>query len=139
VLAACGSSAPPPVAVEQPTPTGAARTACTRLLRDLPGNVEGEPRRPTRPEDGFVAAWGDPPVVLRCGVPEPPQLTPTSETVEVNGVEWFLVESRSSYTFITVGRVAGVEVRVPGRVPRTAATAPLVDVAAAVDRDVPRG
>jgi hypothetical protein len=75
--------------------------------------------------------------VLRCGVDKPRGLTPTAEIIEVNGVEWFLSESRRGYTFTTVGRVAYVELTVPSAVERSEATAPLVDLAAAVSRSVP--
>lgn len=102
----------------------------------LPATVDGRKRRATDPASVRVAAWGDPAVVLRCGVPRPRQLAPTSEVVEVNGVAWFL-EPGSAYVFTTVGRVANVEVRVPSSVERSAATAPLVDLARAVSRNDP--
>jgi hypothetical protein len=55
-----------------------------------------------------------------------------SEVLEVEGVEWFLVESDAGYTFTTVGRAANVEVTVPSEVDRSEATAPLVDLAPAI-------
>jgi Protein of unknown function (DUF3515) len=60
-----------------------------------------------------------------------------SEVLEIEGVEWFLVESDAGYTFTTVGRTANVEVTVPSEVDRSEATAPLVDLAPAVTRAVP--
>jgi hypothetical protein len=76
-------------------------------------------------------------VVLRCGVGRPAGLTSTSEVVEVDGVEWFLSEPAPPYVFTTVGRGTYLQVRVPGSVPRAQATAPLVDLAAAVKRSFP--
>jgi Protein of unknown function (DUF3515) len=87
----------------------------------------------------LTAAWGDPPVVLRCGVADPTGLTATSEIIEVEGVDWFLTEPASAYVFTTVGRRANIEVAVPRSVDRAAATAPLVDLAGAVDAAVPEG
>jgi hypothetical protein len=75
--------------------------------------------------------------VLRCGVDLPAGLSPTSEVIEVEGVEWFLVEESAGYTFTTVGRRANVELTVPARVPRSEATAPLVDLAPAVKASDP--
>ena len=79
--------------------------------------------------------------MLRCGVPRPAGLSPTSEVIEVEGVEWFLVEGSTGYTFTTVGRRANVALTVPASVPRSEATAPLVDLAPAIAHivsDVPR-
>ena len=118
-------------------PTGAA-PGCSRLHRALPASVDGRSARSTSPSSARTAAWGSPAVVLRCGVPRPRGLTPTSEVVEVNGVEWFLAEPAPPYVFTTVGRGTHVEVRVPRSVPRTAATAPLVDLARAVRQSLPR-
>jgi hypothetical protein len=75
--------------------------------------------------------------VLRCGVVRPAGLTTTSELVEVNGVAWFLDERPSAYVFTATGRSAYLQVRVPSSVDRTEATAPLVDLAAAVKRSLP--
>ena len=79
--------------------------------------------------------------MLRCGVPPPPGLGPTSDVIEVEGVEWFLAESAAGYRFTTVGRTANVELTVPSQVDRTEATASLVDLAPAIKRvasEVPR-
>ena len=89
------------------------------------------------PNSALTAAWGDPAVVLRCGVGKPATLRPTSETIEINGVRWFFHETQDAYVFTTYGRVAFVEVRIPKSVPREQATAPLVDLARPVLNSVP--
>ena len=127
-----------PVSVQVPRVEGEPVGICRSLHGALPAEVDGRERVATRPESERTAAWGDPPLVLRCGVGNPPGLRPTSEIIEVNEVEWFLQESDRGYTFTTVGRAAHVELHVPASVDRTEATAPLVDVAAAVRRHVPR-
>jgi len=53
-------------------------------------------------------------------------------------VEWFLTERPRAYVFTTVGRTAYVELRVPASTPRDRATAPLVDLAPAIDAALPR-
>ena len=134
LVAGCGDRVPDPVQVEPPTPEAAARQVCAQLVPALPDRVDDGERRATGPENPLTAAWGDPALVLRCGVERPAGLSPTSEILEVEGVEWFLVESDAGFTFTTVGRTASVELLVPTSVDRTAATAPLVDLAAAIAR-----
>jgi hypothetical protein len=129
----CGAD---PVRVEAPTPDQATADVCNRLEAALPDHLDGADRRPTEPESPLTAAWGDPALDLRCGVPRPAGLGPTSEVIEVEGVEWFLVESAAGYAFTTVGRVANVELTVPAEVDRSEATAPLVDLASAIRRVV---
>ncbi len=69
----------------------------------------------TKPDSPFVVAWGDPPVVLRCGVTRPAGLTPgSSEQVFLAGeVYWLPVQEKSSTVFTSVDRSVYVEVRVP--------------------------
>ncbi len=86
-----------------------------------------------------TAAWGSPAVVLRCGVWEPAGLGDTSQLIEVDGVDWFLVERPATYVFTTVGRRPFVQVRVPSSVDRSSATGPLVDLAKAVKAALPVG
>lgn len=135
VTALAGCAAAPPVRVSPPT--GPARD-CARLQAELPETVADGERREIAPATRRVAAWGDPPVVLRCGVPRPAVLTPLAQLIEVNGVDWVLAERARWFVFTTAGRRTYVELRVPASTRRAAATAPLVDVAAAVRRAVPR-
>jgi hypothetical protein len=105
----------------------------------LPERVLDRARRDVSPDTELAAAWGDPPVVLRCGVGPPAGLTPTSEVLEVEGVEWFLDETGGALRFTAVGRRVAVEVVVPPAVDRSAAAGALVDLAPAVERVSPSG
>ncbi len=136
MVAGCAAD---PVPVAAPRPPATELAASRELHHRLPGAVDDRDRRDTDPESVLTAAWGDPPVVLRCGVADPAGLTATSEIVEVEGVDWFLTEPAPAYVFTTVGRRANIEVAVPRSVDRAAATAPLVDLAGAVDAAVPEG
>jgi hypothetical protein len=111
---------------------------CGRLHDALPGTLDGRDRAGTTPSSTRTAAWGSPPVVLRCGVGRPAGLTATSQVIEVNGVEWYLSEPAPPYVFTTVGRGSYLQVRVPRSVPRSEATAPLVGLAHAVRTAMPR-
>jgi hypothetical protein len=131
-VAACSS----PSALHVPVPDGPQR-GCGRLHHALPSEVDGRDSRDVTPSSTRTAAWGSPAVVLRCGVSRPAGLTATSEVVEVDGVDWYLDESSSAYVFTATGRTSYVQVRVPSSVDRTAATAPLVDLASAVKTSLP--
>lgn len=130
-----------PLDVAVPEVDGQTAAVCRALSRALPAELDGRERTAIKPKSAQTAAWGKPPLVLRCGVGKPPRLAPDSEIIEVNGVEWFLSETSGdeirAYTFTTVGRVAYVELSVPSTVERSEATAPLVDLADAVQREVP--
>jgi len=95
------------------SPPATAAAACAALATELPKTLNGLTARPTDPSSALVAAWGKDPVVLRCGVPKPAALQPTSELITVNGVDWLPEQLTEGYRFTTTGRVANVEVTVP--------------------------
>jgi hypothetical protein len=137
VLAACSGGSSGPLEVTPPSPARQVATLCGALHDALPSRLDGRPATPVAPRSALTAAWGDPAVVLRCGVGKPRTLRPTSETIEINGVRWFLHETQDAYVFTTYGRQAFVEASIPMSVPREQATAPLVDLARPVIRSVP--
>lgn len=101
-----------PVQVEEPDPDAAGRGTCEAVLAALPQQVLDSTSRPTRP--GVLSrAWGDPPIILRCGVAAPPGLTASSDCLEVNGVGWFREDADGGTLFSTIGRAVVVEVGVP--------------------------
>lgn len=103
-----------PVAVPAPQPSSAQVTeACEQLNSALPSSVLTAVRRTTDPQTPTTAAWGDPPITLRCGVEKPPELEPTSTLLTVDGVDWLPVTRSAGYVFTAVGRVTYVEVAVP--------------------------
>lgn len=109
-LAGCGAGA---VSVEPPLPDGHVAQACADLVDTLPSALDEGERRDVSPESDYVAAYGDPAIVLRCGVSEPAEYGPTAELVVVNGVDWLPVEQADRVAFYAPGRVAWVRVDVP--------------------------
>jgi hypothetical protein len=109
-VSGCGAGA-----VEAPAPRPPAEVAarCRDLNGRLPQKVHGEARRATTPKSPLVTAWGSPAIVVRCGMPRPAALKPTSELVVVNGVSWLGVPVDRPVTFTAVGRLGYVEVTVP--------------------------
>ena len=111
-LAGCGSSNR--VAVDAPRPTGQIASACANLIARLPDDLAvGERRRPTRPTSPYTAAFGDPPVIVRCGVAIP-RYDPTADVLTVGGVEWLLLPggSNSRQRFLAYHSDLRVEVTV---------------------------
>lgn len=112
-LTSCaGSVDVTPPDLGQPS-SSASLDACTELTGDLPDQIADQEQRSTSPESPLTAAWGDPAIVLRCGVPRPAALTTTSQLVSVNGVDWLAEELTAGYVFTTAGRSPFVEVAVP--------------------------
>ena len=139
------SDDPGTVRADAPTPpAGRAEDACRALGGALPGTVMDGARRDVRPKSEWTAAWGDPAIVLRCGVGLPASMrvvdpekagSEPMDSVEVNGVTWAFAKYADGVRFTTVYREANVEVSVPKKFAEPAA--PLVDVADAVTRTVP--
>ncbi|WP_250556807.1 DUF3515 domain-containing protein [Pseudonocardia lacus] len=84
------------VPVDAPDATG---PECAALLAALPAELDAAdaplPGRPlAEPAQPGVRAWAalPRPVVLRCGLPRPVELTPTSALLEVNGVQWLQLD-----------------------------------------------
>ncbi len=128
------------VSVSAPTPSGSAASRCSQLLTKLPARVAGQSAQSVDPSTALAAAWGDPPIVLRCGVDRPAAQRPDSACFEVNSVGWFTQQDGRPFpgdqpvtdelVFTTIGRTPYVEVRVPPDY-QPAADA-LVDVSSAV-------
>jgi len=113
--------APGPVDVEVPDASARDTAACRGLVDALPGEVGGQERREVSGGDGRAAAWGDPAIVLRCGVPRPAGFTDTSTCIEANGTGWFVPDDvlesddeTRDVTMTAVGVRPRVEVFLPG-------------------------
>jgi Protein of unknown function (DUF3515) len=130
--------------VTVPSPSAKAAGVCRKLHAALPAKVNGLSRHSVVPASDLTAGWGDPTVVLRCGVSRPDVLdphskayNPTSDAAGVNGVNWLIqpLVDNKGYRFTTTDREVFVEVTVP----HTYAPEinPLTDVAAAVRRTDP--
>lgn len=93
---------------------GQAPVSCAQVVVALPTEVAGQPQRAVdEAEANSVAAWGDPPVVLTCGVPEPAAYEPTSTLADVSGIAWLPEPLENGTMFTTVGRVPRVQVAIP--------------------------
>ncbi len=119
LLAGCSSAAIP-----TSDPPADQISACRELIESLPEGVDGDV---SAGRSEFAAAWGDPPIVLKCGVVVPGAYEKTSEMVVINDVAWFGEEQPDGYIFTAVGRSPLVEVTVPDT--HAPEVNPLVDLA----------
>jgi hypothetical protein len=120
-----------------PTPA-AASADCSRLLSGLPGEIRTDtgmlPRRILAdPVPAATVAWGGEdgatPIVLRCGLPRPPEGA-TGPLRDVVGVDWVAVadDTPGSTTWVTVDRAVHIGLTVPDGF----GEAPLLDVSRGV-------
>ena len=109
-LSGCGFAA---VDVEPHTLTPGSEPACESLEDDLPDVVSDAVRRDVETDPAGVAAWGEPPAVLRCGVGLPPEYQPDAILTELNGVAWLPIDGKGGEFFATVDRDPVVEVAIP--------------------------
>ncbi|MGB9374739.1 MAG: DUF3515 domain-containing protein [Jiangellales bacterium] len=119
---------------EHETEPGTAQV-CADLVAALPEVVDDAVRRDVSPASPGVAAWGQPPIILRCGVGEPTGVDPTLAVLDVAGVGWRAVPGEGGTFFYTADRVAVVELAVPADYAPEGET--LVDLAPAVLGTVP--
>ncbi|WP_327318096.1 DUF3515 domain-containing protein [Streptomyces sp. NBC_01235] len=141
LLAAAGcSSADGDTSAAVPSPSATVTKLCRNLDKALPSSVDDLGRRDPSPASALTAGWGNPAIILRCGVDQPEKmLDPEADGVDVNGVGWLLEkQDGGSFRFTTTLRRAYVEVTIPKD--RTGdGMAPLVDVASAVKKAIPEG
>lgn len=113
LLGGCGDTVrvpPPRVAAEN-------QAACRALVAALPDELTGHSRRDTS-DRVYSAAWGDPPIVLRCGVGVPAEYDKFAACQVIHGIGWFVpdatfADQRADAVMTTVDRDPRVEVTVP--------------------------
>jgi hypothetical protein len=112
VLGACADKSPEAVDVSPPPSAGAAtRSFCTGLDGRLPDALGELDRRATRVER--VAAWGDPPIRLRCGVPPVERDPGDTQRIVIADVAWHARETSGQVVWTTLDLPVPVEVVVP--------------------------
>lgn len=136
--------APLPLAA---VPAPAAGSAdCARLLGALPAELEGDGnesvhrRQVTAPAPPGSAAWGEPPVVLRCGLARPAALTPTARLLDISGVQFLPLpdagrpDGTGFSSWVAVDRPVYVVVSLPPDI----GSGPLQQIAGVIGQTLPR-
>ncbi|MDQ2837354.1 MAG: DUF3515 domain-containing protein [Actinomycetota bacterium] len=116
-----GSSTSPLAAVTvpaPPSPSTATANACVKVFAQLPVQLGTLAPRKTDTDSSFVAAWGNPAIVIRCGVVRPAGLgdPAAAQLLDVNSVIWQPDPQQSQTVYTTVDRSVYVEVTVPAGV-----------------------
>ncbi len=86
LLSACGG----PVEVDVPDLDAEDTAACDAFADALPDTLADESRVDIEPSDAPAAAYGDPPVVVTCGVGEPDGFGLGAQCEVVNDVPWYI-------------------------------------------------
>lgn len=128
----------PPLPVDVPPVTPEADASCPAVMSGLPLELLGEPSRPVQSDSPFAYAWGDPPVVLVCGVDRPEGWVVGSAAIQINGVQWYVDTSdEDRVVWTTVDRPVYVEVSVPATVDSAPVTALTTQIAQALPYQEP--
>ena len=117
--------------VDAPIPDPTADAPCTSLFQQLPVQLEGDDPRIVQSASPYVRAWGDPPVVLVCGVAKPAGFTADAGLIQINGVAWYVdTSAKDTVVWTAVDRAVYVQVQVPASADSasvTDLTAPIVN------------
>jgi hypothetical protein len=117
-----GPSGPPPLTASAPVHAAAEAAPCAKVLAELPVQLGSlDPRVVhVRPDTPNVVAWGDPAVVLACGVARPAALHPgSSEQVfnagDLAGPYYVVSRSGNANVYTIVDRQPYVAITVPAK------------------------
>lgn len=107
-----------PLAVPAAPAPGESGRYCSQLMPLLPDDLGGFPRRALIAGTPGQAAWGDPAIILRCGLSDPAELTCAAPLTRFTGadgtsVEWLRTASGDSVTYLAVDRPVRIAVTVP--------------------------
>ena len=135
LLAGCGKD---PVTIPPVRVDAAGLKACRDFAAALPKTVADQTERLTQPAAALGGAWGDPPIVARCGVTYPPAGFGKGSTCQLaDGLAWYVpddqVEDPSlDVTMTTIGYEPAVEVDVPADYRPDGQAAAMIEVGRAV-------
>ena len=96
--------------VEVTVPDGAADPACDKVAEHWPKTVAQQEPTDVSTDSSTVAAWGDPPIIARCGLTSP---GPTPKCIGASGVDWVYRDLTDGKAFVTYGRSPAIEVLMP--------------------------
>lgn len=96
-----------PVAVQAPPLT----EECASIMSRVPIRLLGELQRETSPADLAAIAWGDPPIVLVCGIEH--SRPPDAQVITVGDVDWIAETTDAGTVFTTLSSQPTLQVRVP--------------------------
>jgi Protein of unknown function (DUF3515) len=129
----------PVLPVEVPPVTPEAEASCPAVMSALPLDLQGEPSRQVQSDSPFAYAWGEPPVVLVCGVDRPAGYTVGVSAIQINGVQWYVDTTDPDTTvWTTVDRPVYVQVTLPASVDSAPVTSLSTPIAGALPYQEPQ-
>ncbi|MET0416784.1 MAG: DUF3515 family protein [Actinoplanes sp.] len=144
-----------PVQMAAPALTGRTAQVCLAVTSQLPTTLRDLPARKVSAGPEQNAAYGEPPITVACGVPQPtmcervdggrPGCVPLDATMfAMNGVCWWGNDGPATDVFTTMDREVAVQVSVPGSYEQTAQWAnefsdPVLRTVLSVTTGVPSG
>jgi hypothetical protein len=128
-----GATPLPVVRVAAPPPSADAARSCPPFLAAVPLRLTDLAARPVDSPSPFVAAWGEPPVLLRCGVVRPRGFVVGAQTIAVNGVTWYPEPQGNRTVWTAVDRPVYIELSVPTGY----ASGPVAVLSTAITRTLP--
>jgi hypothetical protein len=124
----------PVLPVEVPPATPEADASCPALMSTLPLELAGEPSRRVQSDSPYAYAWGEPPIVLICGVDRPAGFVVGVSAFQINGVQFYVDTSDPDATvWTTVDRPVHVQITLPPEVDSAPVTALTPEIAAALE------
>jgi hypothetical protein len=116
------AAALPALTPSAPPQAAAQATSCNKVLEQLPVRLGRlEPRVVhSHPDSPYIVAWGDPAVVLSCGVERPKDLVPGSATEflaggTTSGPFYDVTRQGAANLWTTVDRGPYISIRVPAQ------------------------
>ncbi len=107
-----------PVTLDSPDVSATDLATCQAFLDDLPDTLAGQERRKVNPAAALGRAWGDPAIVVRCGVGVPADFDETSHCDIADDVGWFVPDEafddqEADLVLTAVGYEPVVELQIP--------------------------
>jgi hypothetical protein len=128
----------PVLPVQVPPATQEADTYCPGLMSTLPVELAGEPSRRVKSDTPYAYAWGDPAIVLICGVDRPAGFVVGVSAIQINGVQWYVdTDDPDTTVWTTVDRPVYLQVSLPSSVDSAPVTALTPQIAATLPYQEP--
>ena len=123
----------PVLPVQVPPVTPEADASCPALMSTLPLELSGETSRRVQSDSPYAYAWGDPAIVLICGVDRPAGYKVGASAIQINGVQWYVDTGNPDTTvWTTVDRPVYVQISLPASVDSAPVTALTTQIAQAL-------
>ena len=123
----------PVLPVPVPPVTPEAQASCPALMSTLPLELTGELSRQVDSDTLFAYAWGEPPIVLVCGVDRPAGYVVGVSAIQIEGVQWYVdTDDPDTTVWTTVDRPVYVQITLPASVDSAPVTSLSPEIAAAL-------